>query len=101
VRSDGAGSRAPKFRHLVDDQIGLDRSGKALLPVLLLRGAQTPGQLRQRTERMYPFPTIEHLEVAIKEFADEVDRPLWAEVPPAPGQKEERYAHLLSGPRRR
>jgi uncharacterized protein YceH (UPF0502 family) len=98
VRSDGAGSRAPKFRHLVDDQIGLDRSAKALLAVLLLRGAQTPGQLRQRTERMYPFPTIEQLEEAIKEVAEEVDRPLWTEIPPAPGQKEERYAHLLSGP---
>jgi uncharacterized protein YceH (UPF0502 family) len=97
VRSDGAGSRAPKFRHLVDDQIGLDRSGKALLAVLLLRGPQTLGELRQRTERMFSFATTGHVETALKELAEEVDRPLWTELPPAPGQKERRYGQLFSG----
>lgn len=97
VRVDGAGSRVPKFRHLVDDQIGLNRAGKALLTVLLLRGPQTLGELRLRTERMYSFATTELVETELKELAEEVDRPLWVKLPQAAGQKEERYAHLLSG----
>jgi len=97
VRSDGAGSRAPKFRHLVDDQLGLDRRGKALLTVLLLRGPQTPGELRLRTERLFSFSDTRELEACLRELAEEADRPLWKELPPAPGQKEERYTHLFCG----
>lgn len=96
-RVDVAGSRVPKYRHNVDEHIGLDRAGKALLTVLLLRGAQTPGELRQRTERMHAFADTEAVETELDELADELDLPLWKKIPPAPGQKEARYRHLFCG----
>lgn len=96
-RVDVAGSRVPKYRHNVDEFIGLDRAGKALLTVLLLRGAQTPGELRQRTERMHVFADTEAVERELDELAGELDPPLWKKIPPAPGQKEARYRHLLCG----
>lgn len=96
-RVDVAGSRVPKYRHNVDEHIGLDRAGKALLTVLLLRGPQTPGELRQRTERMHPFADTAAVETELDELAGELDPPLWKKIPPAPGQKEARYRHLLSG----
>ncbi|MGB0370210.1 MAG: YceH family protein [Opitutales bacterium] len=97
ARSDGAGSRVPKFSHRVDYTLGLERSGKALLAVLLLRGPQTLGELRQRTERLFAFANIEDIETALTDIAEDSDRPLWRKLPQAPGQKEERYTHLLSG----
>ena len=97
VRVDGAGSRVPKFRHQIDEQLGLPKSGKALLTVLLLRGPQTIGELRLRTERMFSFPTTDSVEQELTELAEEIDRPLWTKLPQAPGQKEERYAHLFAG----
>lgn len=97
VRVDGAGSRVPKFRHLIDDQLGLDRPGKALLAVLFLRGPQTLGELRLRTERMSSFATTDQVAEKLSELSEDVDRPLWIKLPQAAGQKEERYAHLFSG----
>ena len=97
VRVDGAGSRVPKFRHLIDDRLGLGRDVKALLTVLLLRGPQTLGELRLRTERMFSYATIEQVESTLLELKEEIERPLWKKLPQAPGQKEERYAHLFSG----
>lgn len=97
LRVDGAGSRVPKFRHSIDDQIGLGRAGKALLGVLLLRGPQTLGELRLRSERMFAFATPADVEKELVELSEDVDRPLWLKLPQAAGQKEERYAHLFSG----
>ena len=88
VRVDGAGSRVPKFRHRIDDLLGLGREGKALLAVLLLRGPQTLGELRLRTERLFSFPTTEHVESALQELAEEVDRPLWTRLPQAPDRRK-------------
>jgi len=96
-RVDGAGSRVPKYRHHLDETVGLGKAGKALLTVLLLRGPQTPGELRIRTERMYVFPATEAVEQELDELAAQMDPPLWRRLPPAPGQKEVRYKHLLCG----
>ena len=96
-RVDVAGSRSAKYRHNIDELLGLSRGSKALLTVLLLRGAQTLGELRTRCERMHSFATTESVEEELIEVAEEIDRPLWMKLPRAPGQKEERYQHLVSG----
>lgn len=96
-RVDVAGSRVAKYRHNIDEYLGLDKAGKALLTVLLLRGAQTLGELRTRCDRMHAFVTTEEVESTLKEIAEDVDHPLWTRLPRSPGKKEERYQHLLSG----
>ncbi|MGJ8654712.1 MAG: YceH family protein [Opitutaceae bacterium] len=96
-RIDGAGSRVPKYRHNVDEKLGLIRAGKALLTVLLLRGPQTLGELRTRTERMHSFLDTGEVETELQELQEEISPPLWHKLPQAPGQKEARYQHLLCG----
>ncbi|MGZ0656930.1 YceH family protein [Coraliomargarita sp. W4R53] len=96
-RVDVAGSRVAKYRHNIDEYLGLDKAGKALLTVLLLRGPQTLGELRTRCERMHAFATTDEVEATLKEIAEDVDHPLWTKLPRSPGKKEERYQHLLSG----
>lgn len=96
-RVDGAGSRVPKFRHNIDEKLGLSKAGKALLTVLLLRGPQTLGELRTRTERMHIFPDTLSVERELNELSEEIEMPLWRKLPPAPGQKEARYQHLFCG----
>jgi hypothetical protein len=88
----GAGSRAAKYRHLLDEALGLPLAELAILAVLMLRGAQTPGELRQRTERMHRFPDQAALQDALDRL---VDRGLALRHPRRPGQKEERFAHRL------
>lgn len=97
LRWDGAGSRVPKYRHNVEERFGMDSPGKALLAVLLLRGAQTLGQLRTRTERMHVFRDVASVQNELEELAEEMDPPLWEKIPPAQGRKETRYRHLLCG----
>jgi uncharacterized protein len=88
----GPGSRAAKYRHLLDEALGLANPELSALAVLMLRGSQTPGELRQRTERLYAFP--DH--AALQETLDGlVHRGLVARLPRRPGQKEERYQQLL------
>ncbi|HEU6446111.1 MAG TPA: YceH family protein [Gaiellaceae bacterium] len=90
----GAGSRAVKYRHLLDDALDLGDAELALLCVLMLRGAQTSGELKGRTERLHPFGSLE----AIHETLDGlIERELVARLPRRPGQKEERYTQLLGG----
>lgn len=96
-RVDIAGSRTAKYRHNIDELLGLSKAGKACLTVLLLRGPQTLGELRTRCERMHAFATTDEVATTLQEIADEVDRPLWTKLPRSPGKKEERYQHLLSG----
>lgn len=96
-RVDVAGSRVAKYRHNIDELLGLGTASKALLTVLLVRGAQTLGELRTRTERMHSFATTDSVEQELIEVAEEIDRPLWMKLPRAPGKKEVRYQHLLSG----
>jgi uncharacterized protein YceH (UPF0502 family) len=88
----GPGSRAVKFRHLLDDALDLPDPELALLTVLILRGAQTPGELKQRTERLYPFESLAGVEQTLTEL---ISRELVARQTRRPGQKEQRYAHLL------
>ena len=89
----GAGSRAAKYRHLLDENPGLSRDEQALLAVLALRGAQTPGELRARTERMQRFADGAELQAVLDRLAE---RDFVLRLPRRPGQKEERYQHLLS-----
>lgn len=96
-RVDGAGSRVAKYKHRVEERMGLDAAGKALLCVLLLRGPQTAGELRARSERMHSFPTIDSVEAVIEAVQAELEFPLWRKLAPTPGQKEARFAHLLCG----
>jgi uncharacterized protein YceH (UPF0502 family) len=88
----GAGSRARKYRHLLDDAFGLDEAELSLLAVLMLRGAQTPGELKQRTQRLYEFAGLGDVQEAMDRL---VDRGLVARHGRRPGQKEDRYEQLL------
>jgi uncharacterized protein YceH (UPF0502 family) len=89
----GAGSRAPKYRHLLDEALGLPEDELAVLCVLMLRGPQTPGELKQRTERLHPIADLSAVLDALERL---IARELAERLPRRPGQKEERYAHLLS-----
>jgi len=88
----GPGSRAAKYRHLVDEALGLGPPELSVLAVLMLRGPQTPGELRARTERLYAFADTETLHRVLDTL---MERDLVARQR-RPGQKEERYMHLLS-----
>jgi uncharacterized protein YceH (UPF0502 family) len=90
----GPGSRAAKFRHLLDDALGLTPSELAVLTVLMLRGPQTPGELRTRCERLYPFGSTDDVERVLAALGE---RELVHRQPRRPGQKEERFAQLLGG----
>ena len=90
----GAGSRARKYRHLLSEVFGLDSAQLSLLAILMLRGPQTPGELKQRSDRLYRFTDLESVHVALEALVEQghvtrLDR--------RPGQKEERYEHLLEG----
>jgi uncharacterized protein YceH (UPF0502 family) len=88
----GHGSRAAKYRHLLDEELTADRSEQALLAVLMLRGPQTPGELLQRTERLYHFEGAADLHAVLDRL---IERELVARLGRRPGQREERYMHLL------
>jgi len=93
----GAGSRAQKYRHDFLDRYELSRRELALIGVLLLRGPQTPGELRQRAERMAGgLPGLPEVEACLDELA-RGDAPLLRTIPAGLGRKEKRYVHLLSG----
>ena len=90
----GAGSRALKYRHLLDEALSLSDAEISLLAVLMLRGAQTVGELKQRTERMHQFESL----AAVTETLEGLSgRELVAKLERRPGQKEERWAQLLGG----
>jgi hypothetical protein len=88
----GHGSRATKYRHLAEEALGLGREELAVLSVLLLRGPQTPGELKARTERMAKLDSLEQVERVIEAleragYARRIER--------RPGHKEDRFEHLL------
>jgi uncharacterized protein YceH (UPF0502 family) len=90
----GASSRALKYRHLLNDALGLSDEELALLAVLMLRGPQTLGELKQRSERMHSFESLDEVGSTLDALAE---RELVRRMPRRPGQKEDRYAQLLGG----
>ena len=92
----GAGSRVPKYRHNLLNHFELNQREIALLCVLLLRGPQTPGELRSRTERLQFFDSLEQVESFLADLG-KGDDPLVRVLPARPGQKEKRYVQLISG----
>jgi hypothetical protein len=87
-----AGSRAPKYRHLVDEALELDDGDLALLAVLMLRGPQTLGELKARTERLHRFASLDEVEQTLSALAG---REFAQRLPRRSGQKEERWRHRL------
>ena len=92
----GADSRVTKYEHRLQEAFNFDRREIAIVCVLLLRGAQTPGELRGRTDRMYHFEALEDVVSTLDRLAHR-EPPLAAVLPRQPGTKESRYMHLFSG----
>jgi uncharacterized protein YceH (UPF0502 family) len=88
----GPGSRAVKYRHLLEEKLELSGAELSLLAVLMLRGDQTLGELKQRTERMHRFESLAQVAETLEVL---IDRELAQRLPRRPGQKEERFEHLL------
>jgi uncharacterized protein YceH (UPF0502 family) len=86
-------ARSVKYKHLLDQALGLSDPQLALLTVLMLRGPQTPGELRQRSERIYRFDAGDEVERTLDEL---IGRDLVAALPRQPGERGQRYAHRLS-----
>ena len=91
----GAGSRVPKYRHNLLEHFELNQREVALLCVLLLRGPQTPGEIRSRAERLHFFDSLEQVESFLSNLTQGAD-PLVRVLPAQPGQKERRYVQLVS-----
>jgi hypothetical protein len=92
----GADSRVTKYEHRLQETFNFSRGETAVLCVLLLRGPQTPGELRGRTERMHRFEDLDAVQSSLQKLMQR-EPPLAAVLPRQPGTKESRYAHLLSG----
>src|SRR5262249_18751036 len=92
----GADSRVAKYEHRVQEVFNVTRGETAVLCVLLLRGPQTPGELRGRTERMFRFEHLDDVQSTLQRLIEH-DPPLVAMLLRQPGTKESRYMHLLSG----
>jgi len=92
-----SGSRAIKYSHRLSEKFNFGRRELPLLGVLLLRGPQTLGELRTRTERMHDFSDLEEVERVLQQLADRPDGAIVKRLPAQPGMKEQRWAHLLCG----
>ena len=92
----GADSRVTKYEHRLQEVYNFTRGEIAVLCVLLLRGPQTPGELRGRTERMHRFEDLDQVQAALQRLMQR-EPALAAVLPRQPGTKESRYAHLMSG----
>ena len=95
-RARSADGRVTKYEHCLGEAFNFTRAETALICVLLLRGPQTPGELRGRTERLHRFEEIGDVLAALQKLMER-EPPLAAVLPRQPGTKESRYAHLLSG----
>lgn len=96
------GSRVTKFRHIAREALGVDTSQLVILTELLLRGPQTPGELRQNASRMHPLDSLETVQNVLQSLIDRAPAPdgakpapLVRELPPAPGTRAARYAQLI------
>ena len=93
----GSTSRVAKYKHMAAEIFELSPQELAVMCVLMLRGPQTVGELRGRTERLYDFKGLGEVEEALNTLAAKEPQPLAIKLPRQPGQKEVRYAHLLAG----
>jgi uncharacterized protein YceH (UPF0502 family) len=93
-----SGSRVSKFRHRLNERFNLSRGELAVLAVLLLRGPQTPGELRARASSLFPFDDLDGVQRALDKLARRDDEPLALKLDRAPGAKESRWCHLLAAP---
>jgi len=91
-----AGSRTPKYEQRLTEVLGLKEPEAAVICLLLLRGPQTPGELRSRSGRLFAFEDLGQVEAALQGLGDR-PAPLVKALPKQPGAREARYAHLLSG----
>lgn len=92
----GSSSRVPKYKHILPDVFELEPPEVAALSVLMLRGAQTIGEINQRTTRLYEFSGLDEVSETLEKLAKR-EEPLVVRLERQPGQKEARYAHLLCG----
>jgi len=101
VEKSGFGSRVPKYQHrFCNTEYGslkLDPQELAIVCELLLRGPQTPGELRGRAARMAPFTDVSEVEAALSRLTERQDGPFVVRLAREPGRREARYAHLFSG----
>lgn len=88
------GARSEKYRQVLDEILGLDGAQRAVITLLLLRSAQTPGELRSRSERLHAFDSVDQVDEALEQLAGR-DEPLVTQLDRRPGQKEQRWIHLL------
>jgi uncharacterized protein len=94
----GAESRVAKYRQVFTDTANLTQAELAVLCVLMLRGPQTPGEIRSRTERLHRFETLAEVEKSLQQLVERSPEPLVQQLQRQAGTKEVRYAHLLGGP---
>lgn len=92
-----SGGRVKRYREEIGETLHLHRPELAILAVLLLRGPQTVGEIKTRTNRLFEFIDLSHVEITLNSLAD-LSTPLATELPRRPGQKENRWTHLLGGP---
>lgn len=90
------GGRTPKFEHRIQDVLSLQPDERAVLTVLLLRGTQSAGEIRQRTDRLHTFATLEEVEETLSWFIEYPHGPLVRRIPVGEGRRVESFAHLLS-----
>jgi uncharacterized protein YceH (UPF0502 family) len=93
----GSTSRVPKYKHMMAEVFSLSPQELAIMCVLMLRGPQTVGELRGRTDRLYDFSGLEEVEETLNSLSAKEPQSLVMKLPRQPSQKEIRYAHLLSG----
>ena len=92
-----SGSRVMKYRHMMADTMTLEPRQAAAMCVLMLRGPQTVGEIKTRTERLASFDSLEQVEATLNDLIERQAGALVVRLPRRPGQKEARYAHLLAG----
>jgi uncharacterized protein YceH (UPF0502 family) len=93
----GSTSRVPKYKHVMPEVLHLSQTQLALMCVLLLRGSQTVGELRERASRLYEFSSLEEVEETLNSLISREPETLVKRLPRQPGQKETRFAHMLAG----
>src|SRR5688572_1464255 len=93
----GSTSRVPKFKHVMPEVLHLNHAELALMCVLMLRGAQTPGELRGNASRLYDFSGLDEVEQTLNALISHEPEPLVVRLPRQVGQKEVRFSHLLAG----